>query len=112
MNAIGASLANAGQGFASAFDDARKERTEFTNKFVGLGDKDQVKAAILRYEQTGDKSFINMLLNSNAISDEDRIKLNEVLYNVKNIKKSIKIKPGTILPDYNFNSNKTDVYFG
>ena len=112
MNAIGASLANAGQGFASAFDDARKERTEFTNKFVGLGDKDQVKAAILRYEQTGDKSFINMLLNSNAISDEDRIKLNEVLYNVKNIKKSIKIKPGTILPDYNFNSNKTGVYFG
>lgn len=112
MNAIGASLANAGQGFASAFDDARKERTEFTNKFVGLGDKDQVKAAILRYEQTGDKSFINMLLNSNAISDEDRIKLNEVLYNVKNIKKSIKIKPGTILPDYNFNSNKTNVYFG
>lgn len=112
MNAIGASLANAGQAFASAFDDTRKERTEFTNKFVGLGDKDQVKAAILRYEQTGDKSFINMLLNSNAISDEDRIKLNEVLYNVKNIKKSIKIKPGTILPDYNFNSNKTDVYFG
>ena len=89
MNAIGASLANAGQGFASAFDDARKERTEFTNKFVGLGDKDQVKAAILRYEQTGDKSFINMLLNSNAISDEDRIKLNEVLYNVKNIKKKV-----------------------
>lgn len=87
MNAIGASLANAGQGFADAFDDARKERTEFTSKFVGLGDKDQVKAAILRYEQTGDKSFINMLLNSNAISDEDRIKLNGVLYNVKNIKK-------------------------
>ena len=108
MNAIGAGLANAGQAFASTFDDARKERTEFTSKFVGLGDKDQVKAAILRYEQTGDESFINMLLNSNAISDEDRIKLNEVLYNVKNIKKSIKIKPGTILPDY----NKTDVYFG
>ena len=112
MSAIGASLANSGQGFASAFDTARKERTDFTNTFVGLGNEDQVKAAILRYEQTGDESFINMLLNSNAISDEDRIKLNEVLYNVKNIKKSIKIKPGTILPDYNFNSNKTDVYFG
>ena len=112
MNAIGAALSNTGQAFADAFDDAKKEKTEFTNKFVGLGDKDQVKAAILRYEQTGDKSFINMLLNSNAISDEDRIKLNGVLYNVKNIKKSIKIKPGTILPDYNFNSNKTDVYFG
>ena len=112
MNAIGASLANAGQGFASAFDDARKERNEFTSKFVGLGDKDQVKAAMLRYDQTGDKSFINMLLNSNTISDEDRIKLKEVLYDVKNIKKYINIKPGTILPDYNFNSNKTDVYFG
>lgn len=112
MSAIGASLANAGQGFASAFDTARKERTEFTNNFVGLGNEDQVKAAILRYEQTGDKSFINMLLNSNTISDEDRIKLNEVLYDVKNIKKSIKIKPGAILPDYNFSNNKTDVYFG
>ena len=112
MSAIGAALSNSGQGFASAFDTARKERTEFTNNFVGLGNEDQVKAAILRYEQTGDKSFINMLLDSNTISDEDRIKLNEVLYNVKNIKKSIKIKPGTILPDYNFSSNKTGVYFG
>ncbi len=92
--------------------NVRKERNEFTNKFVGLGDKDQVKAAILRYEQAGDKSFINMLLNSNAISDEDRIKLNEVLYDTKNIKKSIKIKPGTIFPDYNFSGNKTNVYFG
>lgn len=112
MSAIGASLANAGQGFASAFDTARKERTDFTNTFVGLGNEDQVKAAILRYEQTGDKSFINMLLNSNTISDENRIKLREVLYDAKNIKKSIKIKPGTILPDYNFSGNKTDVYFG
>ena len=112
MNAIGASLANSGQGFASAFDTARKERTDFTNTFVGLGNEDQVKAAILRYEQTGDKSFINMLLNSNTISDENRIKLREVLYDAKNIKKSIKIKPGTILPDYNFSGNKTDVYFG
>ena len=112
MSAIGTSLANAGQGFASAFDTARKERTDFTNTFVGLGNEDQVKAAILRYEQTGDKSFINMLLNSNTISDENRIKLREVLYDAKNIKKSIKIKPGTILPDYNFSSNKTNVYFG
>lgn len=112
MSAIGASLANAGQGFASAFDTARKERTDFTNTFVGLGNEDQVKAAILRYEQTGDKSFINMLLDSNTISDENRIKLREVLYDAKNIKKSIKIKPGAILPDYNFSNNKTDVYFG
>lgn len=112
MSSIGAALANSGQGFASAFDTARKERTDFTNTFVGLGNEDQVKAAILRYEQTGDKSFINMLLDSNTISDENRIKLREVLYDAKNIKKSIKIKPGTILPDYNFSGNKTDVYFG
>ena len=112
MSAIGASLANAGQGFASAFDTTRKERTDFTNTFVGLGNEDQVKAAILRYEQTGDKSFINMLLDSNTISDENRIKLREVLYDAKNIKKSIKIKPGAILPDYNFSNNKTNVYFG
>ena len=90
MSAIGTSLANAGQGFASAFDTARKERTDFTNTFVGLGNEDQVKAAILRYEQTGDKSFINMLLNSNTISDENRIKLREVLYDAKNIKKVLK----------------------
>lgn len=90
MSAIGASLANSGQGFASAFDTARKERTDFTNTFVGLGNEDQVKAAILRYEQTGDKSFINMLLNSNTISDENRIKLREVLYDAKNIKKVLK----------------------
>lgn len=79
MSAIGAGLANSGQGFASAFDAARKERTDFTNTYVGLGNEDKITAAILRYEQTGDKSFINSLLSSNAVSDADKIKLNEAL---------------------------------
>lgn len=79
MSAIGSSLANSGQGFASAFDTARKERTDFTNTYVGLGNEDKITAAILRYEQTGDKSFINSLLSSNAVSDADKTKLSEAL---------------------------------
>ena len=84
MSAIGAGLANSGQGFASAFDAARKEKTDFTNTYIGLGNEDQVRAAILRYEQTGDKSFINSLLKGNTISNEDRTRLTEVLYNGRN----------------------------
>ena len=79
MTAIGSALGNAGQGFASAFDTARKEKTDFTNTYIGLGNEDQVKAAILRYEQKGDKSFINGLLAGSTISDADRAKLNEAL---------------------------------
>lgn len=79
MSAIGSGLANSGQGFASAFDAARKEKTDFTNTYIGLGNEDQVRAAILRYEQTGDKSFINSLLRGNSISDDDRTKLTEIL---------------------------------
>ena len=79
MSAIGSSLANSGQGFASAFDTARKERTDFTNTYVGLGNEDKITAAILRYEQTGDKSFINSLLSNNAVSDADKTKLSEAL---------------------------------
>lgn len=93
MSAIGAGLANSGQGFASAFDAARKEKTDFTNTYIGLGNEDQVRAAILRYEQTGDKSFINSLLKGNTISDEDRTRLTEVLYNGRNKNKVVKPRP-------------------
>lgn len=79
VSAIGSGLTSSAQGFASAYDAARKEKTDFTNTYVGLGNEDQVKAAILRYEQTGDKSFINGLLAGSTISDADRAKLNEVL---------------------------------
>lgn len=112
MSAVGAGLANSGQGFASAFDAARKEKTDFTNTYIGLGNEDQVRAAILRYEQTGDKSFINSLLKGNTISDEDRTRLTEVLYNGRNKIKIVKPRPGNIQPDYIPNSNRTDVYFG
>lgn len=79
VSAIGSGLTSSAQGFASAYDAARKEKTDFTNTYVGLGNEDQVKAAILRYEQTGDKSFINGLLAGSTISDADRAKLNEAL---------------------------------
>ena len=46
---------------------------------MGLGDKDKITAAILRYKQKGDKSFIKALLDSNAVSDDDKTKLREVL---------------------------------
>lgn len=78
-SAIGSGLTTSAQGFASAFDAARKEKADFTNTYIGLGNEDQVKAAILRYEQTGDKSFINGLLAGSTISDADRAKLNEAL---------------------------------
>ena len=79
VSAIGSGLTSSAQGFASAYDAARKEKTDFTNTYVGLGNEDQVKAAILRYKQTGDKSFINGLLAGSTISDADRVKLNEAL---------------------------------
>lgn len=79
MSAIGSGLANSGQGFATSFDTARKERTEFTNTYIGLGNEDKIDAAILRYEQKGDKSFINSLLSNNSVSDADKVKLREVL---------------------------------
>ena len=61
LGAIGGAIANSGQSFANAYDTARKERTDFSNTFVGLGDADQVTAAILRAEQTGDTSFVDSL---------------------------------------------------
>ena len=112
VSAIGSGLTSSAQGFASAYDAARKEKTDFTNTYVGLGDKDQVKAAILRYEQTGDKSFIKGLLESSTISPEDRVRLNIIILNdKKNKKNNIKIAPGNILPDYISNTDN-GVYYG
>lgn len=79
MSAIGLGLQASGAGFASAFDAARKERKDFTNTYIGLGNEDKITAAILRYNQTGDKSFIKGLLANNAISDEARTKLETAL---------------------------------
>lgn len=78
-NIFGSSIANTGQAFATAFDTNRKDRQDFSNVYMGLGNEDKVNAAILRYKQKGDSSFIKGLLSSNAVSEEDKIKLREVL---------------------------------
>lgn len=111
VSAIGSGLTSSAQGFASAYDAARKEKTDFTNTYVGLGNEDQVKAAILRYEQTGDKSFIKGLLESSTISPEERARLNSIILNSKKNKKNdIKITPGNILPDYISNTDNVNYY--
>lgn len=111
VSAIGSGLTSSAQGFASAYDAARKEKTDFTNTYVGLGNEDQVKAAILRYEQTGDKSFIKGLLESSTISSEERARLNSIILNdKKNKKNDIKITPGNILPDYISNTDNVNYY--
>ena len=79
MNAIGAGLQSAGNQFASTYDNMRTEKENFTKTYMGLGNEDKVQAAILRFKQTGDASFINSLLEGNAISDEERASLNKVL---------------------------------
>ena len=78
-NIFGSAIANSGQAFATAFDTNRKDRQDFSNIYMGLGDADKVTAAILRYKQTGDSSFIKGLLSSNAVSEEDKTKLREAL---------------------------------
>lgn len=78
-NIFGSSIANTGQAFATAFDTNRKDRQDFSNVYMGLGNEDKVTAAILRYKQKGDSSFIKGLLSSNAVSEEDKTKLREVL---------------------------------
>ena len=84
MNAIGAGLQSAGSQFASTYDNIRTEKQDFTKSYMGLGNEDKVQAAILRYEDTGDASFINSLLAGNTISEEERKSLNETLkYNKK-----------------------------
>lgn len=78
-NVFGSAIANTGQAFATVFDTNRKDRQDFSNVYMGLGDADKVTAAILRYKQKGDSSFIKGLLSSNAVSEENKTKLREVL---------------------------------
>lgn len=81
LNAIGSAIANTGQGFASSHDAIRKSDDDFANTYAGLGNEQQVKAALLRYERTGDDSYINSLLNSNMINDSERDALNRAKAN-------------------------------
>lgn len=78
-NIFGSAIANSGQAFAKTINDIRDDRQSFSDIYMGLGDKDKITAAILRYKHKGDKSFIKSLLDSNAVSEEDKTKLREAL---------------------------------
>lgn len=78
-NIFGSAIANTGQAFATAFDTNRKDRQSFSDVYMGLGNEDKVTAAILRYKQRGDSSFIKGLLSSNTVSEKDKTKLREAL---------------------------------
>lgn len=67
LNAIGSAVGASGNAFASAYDAIRKDNADFRNTYVGLGDAAQVTAAILRAEQTGDKSYVNSLLKKYSV---------------------------------------------
>lgn len=112
MNAIGSAIANTGQGFASSYEAVRKSDDAFANTYAGLGNEQQVNAALLRYERTGDDSYINSLLNSNSISDSERSALNRAKNNKNfNIKRrTLKVTPGNILSDYINNGNDSNYY--
>lgn len=79
MNAFGSAIANTGQTFASAYEASRKSNDDFANTYAGLGNEQQVKAALLRYERYGDASYINSLLKGSSISDSERKALTEAL---------------------------------
>lgn len=64
---IGSALANAGQGFASAYEARNKERNDFNSTYQGLGDSSQVTAAITRAEQKGDTSYVKALLDKYSV---------------------------------------------
>lgn len=111
MNSIGSAIANTGQGFASSYEAASKSDADFANTYAGLGNEQQVKAALLRYERTGDDSYINSLLNSNMISDSERAALNRVKANKIKIKRNkLRATPGNVLPDYINNSSDSNYY--
>lgn len=111
MNAIGSAIANTGQGFASSYEAVRKSDDDFAKTYSGLGNEQQVKAALLRYERTGDDSYINSLLNGNSISDSERAALNRAKANKIKIKRNkLKTIPGNILPDYTNNSSDLNYY--
>lgn len=78
-SALASAIGSTGQGFSTALTNKIKNDNEFTNTFVGLGDKQQVQAALLRYQMTGDDRFIQALLKRNTVSDDDRISLKKAI---------------------------------
>lgn len=111
MTSFGNALASSGNAFATAYSTARKENTDFAKTYVRLGNEDKVTAAILRYNQTGDRSYIDGLLESRTISDESRAALNSALNSKNKFKlRTIRpnsIRPGSILPDSNIYYNNS-----
>lgn len=81
LAAIGSALANSGKGYGTALENYRKESFDFSKSFSGLGNEDKVNAAILRYKQTGDSSYIETLLQDLTVSDDAKTTLRKVLYN-------------------------------
>lgn len=63
LNQLGSALISSGAGFANYYDTLRTDRTNFTNTWAGLGNEDRITAAIARYNQTGDDSYIRALLD-------------------------------------------------
>lgn len=78
---IGSALANSGKGYGTALENYRKESFDFSKSFSGLGNEDKVNAAILRYKQVGDSSYIETLLRNPTVSEDAKQTLREVLYN-------------------------------
>ena len=78
---IGSALANSGKGYGTALENYRKEAFDFSKSFSGLGNEDKVNAAILRYKQVGDSSYIETLLKDPTVSEDAKITLKDVLYN-------------------------------
>ena len=78
---IGSALANSGKGYGTALENYRKEAFDFSKSFSGLGNEDKVNAAILRYKQIGDSSYIETLLQDPTVSEDAKTTLKKVLYN-------------------------------
>lgn len=78
---IGSALANSGKGYGTALENYRKESFDFSKSFSGLGNEDKVNAAILRYKQVGDSSYIETLLRNPTVSEDAKQTLRKVLYN-------------------------------
>ena len=78
---IGSALANSGKGYGTALENYRKEAFDFSKSFSGLGNEDKVNAAILRYKQIGDSSYIETLLQDPTVSEDAKRTLQDVLYN-------------------------------
>ena len=77
---IGSALANSGKGYGTALENYRKESFDFSKSFSGLGNEDKVNAAILRYKQVGDSSYIETLLQDSTVSEDAKKTLRDVLY--------------------------------